>query len=103
MSQECKSIWTDTESTQAENFFRTHMKELSQFLLQEGIDKKALLEALEKHEASSAVKELVHALEIEDQAETTPSVKTMGNLSAALRAAARKGGVLGDFKSVFAE
>ena len=101
MSQEYISSWTDTESTQAENFFRTHLKELSQFLLEQGIDKKALLAALEKHEASEAVKELVHELEIQDTAKVEPSLKTVGNLSAALRAAARKGGVLGDFKSVF--
>ncbi len=101
MSQESQVTWTESESTQAETFFRTHMKELSVFLLSEGIDKKALLKALDKHEASSAVKELVHALEIEDEVATAPSVKKMGNLSAALRAAARKGGVLGDFKGVF--
>lgn len=103
MSQECQSTWTENESSQAETFFRAHMKELSQFLLAEGIDKKALLAALEKEEASSALKELVQALEIENQAPTAPTVKTMGKLSAALRAAARKGGVSGDFKSVFAE
>ena len=103
MSQECQSTWTENESSQAETFFRAHMKELSQFLLAEGIDKKALLKALSNHEASSSLKELVHALGIEDEAPTTPTVKTMGKLSAALRAAARKGGVSGDFKSVFAE
>ena len=94
------TVWTETHSHNATEFFRTHIKELSQFLLAEGIDKKALLAVLEKHEASGAVRELVEDLKIAEISEAPHTASTMARISRALRVAARERGALSDFKSV---
>ncbi len=78
-------------------FFRKHSAELSRFLIKEGVDKAALLNALKASKASAFAKDLSD--ELSNAAGTT--IASQAHLSAQLKSIARERGALGNFKSAF--
>ncbi len=94
------NVRTETLNHNTTEFFRSHIKELSQFLLAEGIEKKALLSLLEKQKASLAIRELIEGLKITGTNDVPHTAETMARISRALRVAARERGALSDFKAV---
>lgn len=97
--------WSEDEEQSVAKFFHTNSKELSLFLSSHGVDKKALLDALNANKASDFVKAIVNTLELEDVASQEKARARahdeMSRLSRALRVAAREHGALSDFEKVF--
>lgn len=106
-TQENKTIWTEEQNNSAADFFRTHAKELAEFFVSQGIDKKTLRDALEEKKASDYVKQALDAMDVKEEITEKKDEKRtldhMARLSRALRVAARERGALGDFKDVFAQ
>lgn len=102
-----KTVWTEEQNNSAAEFFRTHAKELAEFFVAQGIDKKTLRDALEEMKASNQVKQALDAVDVkENLAQVKDEKRTldhMARLSQALCVAARERGALGDFKDVFAQ
>lgn len=78
-------------------FFRQHSAELSRFLMKEGVDKAALLNALKSSKASAFAKDLSDEL----SHHLGTSIASQAHLSAQLKSIARERGALGNFKSAF--
>ena len=97
--------WNENQDKSVADFFHSHAAELASFFASEGIDKKALIQALQEHKASEHVLDLVKKMEIEeDLAQENAkkrSLDQMASLSRSLRVAAHERGALSDFKSVF--
>ena len=61
-----KTALTEEQNNSAAEFFRTHAKEIAEFFVAQGIDKKTLRDVLKEMKASNHVKQALDAVDVKE-------------------------------------